>query len=167
MDELTRSQIFEPFFTTKPMGKGTGLGLSVVHGIVKAHQASIEVASTPGEGSCFSIYFPELIEAVPAEPPSTAKAVPVQGQGKHILYVDDEKPIVSMMKRLLERQGHRVSAYTDPSEALNAVRANPNQFELVVTDHNMPGMTGLELAQALKNIRSDLPVLMASSYISE
>ena len=167
MDELTRSQIFEPFFTTKPMGKGTGLGLSVVHGILKAHQASIEVASTPGEGSCFSIYFPELIETVPAEPPSTAKAVPVQGQGKHILYVDDEKPIVSMMKRLLERQGHRVSAYTDPREALNAMQANPNQFELVVTDHNMPGMTGLELAQALKNIRSDLPIVMASGYFSE
>jgi PAS domain S-box-containing protein len=167
MDEATRSHIFEPFFTTKPVGKGTGLGLSVVHGIVQAHEAHIEVESIIGKGSTFRIYFPAI--DVPAEPVEAPKssATPVQGVGKHVLYVDDEEAIIFLMKRLLERQGFRVSGYTDPREAIAAVRANPGQFDLAVTDFNMPGMSGLEVARALRDIRSDLPVVLASGYITE
>jgi CheY-like chemotaxis protein/anti-sigma regulatory factor (Ser/Thr protein kinase) len=167
MDAATRSRIFEPFFTTKPRGKGTGLGLSVVHGIVKAHDASIEVESVPGEGAVFRIYFPaiESVEESVATP--TPGAAPVLDKGKHVLYVDDEKAIVSLMTRMLERRGYRVSGYTDPQEALAAARANPAQFDLVVTDYNMPGVSGLEVAKALKEIRADLPVVLASGYITE
>jgi len=167
MDETMRSRIFEPFFTTKPVGQGTGLGLSVVHGIAQAHEASIEVDSTLGEGTTFRVYFPAVdapVLDVLVPPPS---ATPVQGKGGHILFVDDEQGLVLLMKRLLTRQGFRFSGYDDPREALEAVRANPDQFDLVVTDYNMPHISGLELAQAVKEIRADLPVILASGYITE
>ena len=167
MDEATRSRIFEPFFTTKPVGKGTGLGLSVVHGIVKAHEASIEVASAPGKGSEFRIYFPDVDAPMAAVAAPGADTAPVSGHGKHVLYIDDREAIVFLMQRLLERQGYRVSGFTDPQEALAAARANPAQFDLAVTDHNMPGMSGLEVALALREIRADLPVVLASGYITE
>ena len=167
MDEATRARIFEPFFTTKPVGQGTGLGLSVIHGIVKAHQASIEVDSAPGAGSAFRIYFPAVETPLPEVPVCAANTTPVHGKGKHVLYVDDEEAIIFLMKRLLERKGFRVSGYTDPQQALAAVRANPGQFDLAVTDYNMPGMTGLEVALELKQIRGDMPVVMASGYITE
>jgi CheY-like chemotaxis protein len=91
----------------------------------------------------------------------------VQGKGKHILYVDDEEAIIFLMRRLLERQGFRVSGYTDPREAVAAVRDNPDEFDLAVTDYNMPGMSGLAVASALRSIRADLPVVLASGFITE
>jgi CheY-like chemotaxis protein len=84
-----------------------------------------------------------------------------------VLYVDDEEAIIFLMTRLLERQGFRVSGYTDPREALAAARADPGRFDLVVTDYNMPGMSGLAVAGALREIRADLPVVLASGYITE
>ena len=167
MDEATRARIFEPFFTTKQVSKGTGLGLSVVHSIVQAHEACVEVESSPGEGTAFCIYFPATEESVQELTTPTPDTAPVHGKGKHVLYVDDEEAIVFLMTRLLERQGFRVSGYTDPQEALAAARAYPEQFDLVVTDYNMPGLDGLEVAQALKQIRADLPVVLASGYITE
>ena len=169
MDEATRSHIFEPFFTTKPAGKGTGLGLSVVHGIVQVHDASIEVESSPGEGSTFRIFFPavEVPVADAVVPAPAPEAGRVHGKGKHVLYLDDEEAIIFLMKRLLERQGYRFSGYTEPRKALEAVRADPGEFDIAVTDYYMPGMSGLEVAQALKEIRPDLPVVMASGYITE
>ena len=167
MDEATRSRIFEPFFTTKAVGMGTGLGLAVVHGIARAHEAGIEVECTPGEGSTFRIYFPAIDAPVEEAALPKADAAPIDGAGKRVLYVDDEEAIVFLMKRLLERQGFRVSGYTDPREALSAVRADPGQFDLAVTDYNMPGMSGLQMAEALREIRADLPVVLASGYITE
>jgi PAS domain S-box-containing protein len=167
MDEATRSRIFEPFFTTKQVGNGTGLGLSVVHSIVQAHEASIEVESAPGEGSTFRIYIPAIDAPVAEIVAPTPGIAPVHGKGKHVLYVDDEEAIIFLMKRLLERQGYRVSCYTDPKAALAAARTSPDEFDLVVTDYNMPGMSGLQVAEALKEIRADLPVVLASGYITE
>ncbi len=167
MDDATRERIFEPFFTTKPVGEGTGLGLAVVHGIVREHEATIEVQSAPGQGARFRIYFPEAITPtapVPAPPPAATAA---HGGGKRILCVDDDESVVFLMLRLLERQGYRVSGYTDPREALAAVRADPGGFDLVVTDYNMPGMSGLDVARAVRAIRPDLPVAVASGFIDE
>jgi PAS domain S-box-containing protein len=166
MDEAIRERIFEPFFTTKPVGEGTGLGLAVVHGIVQGHEASIEVQSAPGQGASFCIYFPAAAHdsVVSAHPPATALA---HGGGKHILYVDDDESVVFLITRLLERQGYRVSGHTDPRQALAAVRAEPGQFDLAVTDYNMPDMSGLDVARALREIRADLPVALASGYITE
>ena len=167
MDEATRSHIFEPFFTTKPKGKGTGLGLSVAHGIAQAHEASIEMDSSPGKGSEFRIYFPACALPVLDDARSSQDAAHIPGEGRHVLYVDDEEAIIFLMTRLLERQGYRVSGYTDPREALAAARANAFQFDLAVTDYSMPGMDGLAFASALREIRADLPVVLASGYITE
>jgi PAS domain S-box-containing protein len=163
----TRARIFEPFFTTKPVGKGTGLGLAVVHGVVQEHGASIEIESVPGEGATFRIYFPAADVSVPIVATQAPDGAPAHGQGRRILYVDDDEAIVFLMTRLLERQGYRVSGYTDPQAALAAVRAEPQAFDLVVTDYNMPGLSGLEVARALQEIRADLPVALASGYITE
>ena len=167
MEEAIRERIFEPFFTTKPAGQGTGLGLAVVHGIIQGHEASIEVQSAPGEGSSFYVYFPAAAAPAPAMRLPVPAAAPQHGGGKHILCVDDDESIVFLMRRLLERHGYRVSGYTDPLEALEAVRADPAQFDLVVTDYTMPGMSGLDVARALREIRADLPVALASGYITE
>ena len=167
MDKGTVARIFEPFFTTKPVDKGTGLGLAVVHGIVQEHGASIEVHSVPGEGSIFRLYFPAAQAADEALRTSPAEAVPVHGQGRHVLFVDDDESIVFLMTRLLERQGYRVSGFIDAREALAAARANPGQFDLAVTDFNMPGMSGLDVARELRAIRPDLPVALASGYITD
>ena len=179
MDAATRLRVFEPFFTTRPLGDGTGLGLSVVHGIVKAHGASIFVHSAPGEGATFRILFPAVdapaaaarepketlnIQTSPASPGETP--VP-ESSGKHILYVDDDEAIVILMTRLLERQGYRVSGYIDAREALAAVRAAPVRFDLAVTDYSMPGMSGLDLARLLRDIRADLPVAIATGYVTD
>jgi PAS domain S-box-containing protein len=167
IDRATRSRIFEPFFTTKPVGEGTGLGLAVVHGIVQDHGASIAVHSVPAEGTTFRIYFAAVEAPAPAVAELAPDRAPAHGQGRHILYIDDDEAIVFLMTRLLERQGYRVSGYTDARAALAAVRAEPDAFDLAVTDYNMPGMSGLEVARALREIRADLPVALASGYITE
>jgi CheY-like chemotaxis protein len=167
MDKATLSRIFEPFFTTKPVDKGTGLGLAVVHGIVEEHGASIQVRSIPGEGSTFLVYFPAANNFAQVLQTCTPPAEPAHGQGRHVLYVDDDESVVFLMTRLLERRGYRVSGYTDAQAALAAARADPDQFDLAVTDYNMPGISGLEVARELKRIRPDLPIALASGYITD
>ena len=167
MDEATRARVFEPFFTTKPVGQGTGLGLSVVHGIVAAHRGAIAVSSTRGQGSRFDLYFPQVepepavaaLEAVAAEPPRSA--------GQHVLYVDDDPVMVLMVRGLLRRGGYRVSTFEDSREAMAALRAQPDAFDAVVTDHNMPGLSGLDIARELAHLRPGLPVVISSGYVSE
>ena len=178
MDAATRARIFEPFFTTKPVGEGTGLGLSVVHSIVKDHDASIEVRSSVGEGTTFCIYFPAKDAPVPEQQAPTAlgryepgsagaMARLPNGEGRHILYVDDDESIIFLMTRLLQRQGYRVTGYTDPRVAIAAVREGVDAYDLAITDYNMPGMSGLDVARELREIRPDLPVALASGYITE
>ncbi len=175
MDGATRDHVFEPFFTTKSAGKGTGLGLSVVHGIAAGHQAVIQLQSKPGEGTTFRIYFPEATSADSSIPVGGQHAVSkhdtdaprLQVKSVHILYVDDDESIVFLMKRLLERKGFSVSGFTSQEDALAAVRAAPGQFSLAVTDYNMPGLSGLEVARALRQIRADLPIVMVSGYLTE
>jgi len=167
MSEDTLTRIFEPFFTTKPVGQGTGLGLAVVHGIVQEHGGSIEVRSIPDKGSTFRVYFPAAQATKPVARTDAPAAAAPHGLGRHVLYVDDDESIVFLITRLLERQGYRVSGYTDAQAALAAVRAQPDAFDLAVTDYNMPVMSGLELARALKQIRPDLPLAMASGYITD
>ena len=173
MDAATRARLFEPFFTTKPVSEGTGLGLSVVHGIVRGHHGVIHVQSQTGEGTVFRIYFPEagapasLAFAPDRESVRAATAPALHGDGAQVLYIDDDQAIVFLMKRLLERKGYRVSGYTDPNEALAAARAEPGRFDIAVTDYNMPGMSGLEVARALREIRADLPIVLSSGNITE
>jgi PAS domain S-box-containing protein len=169
MDAATRGRIFEPFFTTKSVDEGTGLGLSVVHGIVQAHEGAIAVESAPGKGTTFTLYLPaaETQAGTPAPAPGERAAAPDPGGGRHMLYVDDDESLVLLVRRLLERRGYRISGYTVQSEALAALRADPAAFDLVVSDYNMPGMSGLDVAREVHAIRADLPVAIASGFIDE
>ncbi len=167
MDAATRERIFEPFFTTKPVGQGTGLGLSVAHGILSAHHGAIAVDSEPGQGSTFHLYFP-LVKSLPTRATAgAATPAPIRGHGEHVLYVDDDETMVLMVERILERSGYRVSAYQDAREAVAAVRAQPDAFDFVVTDFNMPEFSGLDVAHELARIRPRLPVVISSGYITE
>jgi CheY-like chemotaxis protein len=167
IDAATLERIFEPFYTTKPVGEGTGLGLSVVHGIMQAHEGAVSVDSRPGEGSTFHLYFPALEAAAERPPLKLESPASAAGRGQHVLYVDDDESLVYMVTRMLERQGYRVSGHTWAKEALEALRADPRQFDLVVTDYNMPGMSGLDLAREIRAIRADLPVALTSGYITD
>ncbi len=162
MEARTLERIFEPFFTTKPVGKGTGLGLAVVHGIVQSHGGIITVESEKGKGTTFCIYLPVhkrdgiLIKKKRREIPP--------GQGQKILVVDDETALTTMQQKLLKRLQYQVLTANHPQEALDLMRANPAQFDLVITDLTMPEMNGLELAAELHTLRPDLPIILASGY---
>jgi two-component system, cell cycle sensor histidine kinase and response regulator CckA len=169
MDAATLARIFEPFFTTKPPGEGTGLGLSVAHGIVQTHEGAITVDSTPGKGTTFSIYLPpaDANAAMAASSPGDPKTVAIAKVHRHILYLDDDEALAYLVTRLLERHGHRVSSFVNQIEALASLRGNPSDFDLVVTDYNMPGMSGLDIAREVNLIRADLPVAVASGFIDD
>ncbi len=169
MDEATQRRIFEPFFTTKAPGSGTGLGLSVVHGIVKAHRGAIGVHSAPGEGARFDVYLPLAPTAASAEPPSAAAPpVPVTAPaGRHIVYVDDYEALVFLAARLLRKQGYRVSTFLSGEQALAWFRDHDEAVDLLVTDHNMPGMSGVELARAVRQLRPQQRVAIVSGHVNE
>jgi CheY-like chemotaxis protein len=163
MDGATRARVFEPFFTTKRPGEGTGLGLSVVHGIVHSCRGGIEVKSRPGEGATFRAYLPA---APPMAVTETKSAAPETGRGgEHILIVDDETAIVSLLQRMLESRGYRVTAFASSEEALAAFRSTPSSFDALITDQTMPRLNGLELAAAVHRLRPDLPVLLTTGYV--
>jgi PAS domain S-box-containing protein len=166
MDAATLRRIFDPFFTTKEAGRGTGLGLSVVHGIVQAHDGAITVASRPGEGTTFQVHLPAAAAAVDAVP-APAPQGPGRGGGQSILYLDDEGPLVFLATRMLERLGYRISGYTRADEALQAFRADPGRFDLVITDLNMPGVSGMQIAAEILALRPGLPVVLCSGYVTD
>ncbi|HKK91699.1 MAG TPA: ATP-binding protein [Desulfobacteraceae bacterium] len=162
ISEKDLDKIFEPYFTTKKKGEGTGLGLSVVHGIVKSHQGHITVYSEPGKGTTFQVYLP-LVRRVSADSPEPA-AKPLPTGTEHILVIDDEPPIVKMQQKAMEYLGYKVTTRTSSLDALEAFRASPDTFDLVVTDMTMPGMTGDDLAREIKEIRFDIPVILCSGF---
>ena len=167
MSQATMERIFEPFFTTRQVGQGTGLGLAVVHGIMKTHQGGIDVQSEPDHGSTFTLYFPisdKAAFAVQAEPVPNRDVV---GLGKRVMYVDDDQALVFLVTRVLTRKGFVVTTFSDPLQAQAALAANPMLFDLLVTDYNMPGFSGLELLRSAKLIRPDLPVALASGYVTQ
>ena len=169
MDAETLRRVFEPFFTTRSEAEHAGIGLSVVHGIMTAHHGAVMAESQPGRGSCFTLYFPAAIGApVPAlqggdvPNPGPSPSVPVR-----ILYVDDEEALVDLMQRLLKRRGYRVTGFTEPGKALDAVKADADAFDVVLTDQSMPGMTGIALARELRRLRPELPVAILSGHVSD
>jgi len=161
IESILLKRIFDPYFTTKGVGKGSGMGLSVVHGIVKSHGGCVAVNSEPGKGTVFNVLFP-CVEDKPEPEVEISIEIP-RGKGK-ILFVDDEKAIIDIMQPMIERLGYEVSVRTSSIEGLEAFRANPNRFGLVITDFTMPNMTGMELAKALFKLRSDIPVILCTGY---
>ncbi|MEZ4526221.1 MAG: response regulator [Desulfobacterales bacterium] len=162
MTEEIREHIFDPYFTTKDPGEGTGLGLSVVHGIVRNHKGHITVHSQPGKGSTFDIWLP-VVEKLPETPRMDEIDIPLGGN-ERILLVDDELQIVQMEKQMLERLGYQVTDVTESSAALHLFRSGPDEFDLVITDMTMPGMTGIELSRELIQIRPDIPIILCTGF---
>jgi PAS domain S-box-containing protein len=159
MDRSTMERIFEPFFTTKNPGEGTGMGLSVVHGIVKGHNGEITVKSEINKGSIFQLYFPVLPEGTPIQ--DTLQQTAPQGK-ERILFVDDEPDIVTVNKDRLQRLGYDVVATTNSLDALKVFRANPDSFDLIIADYTMPHLTGVDLANEIRRMRSDIPIILCS-----
>jgi PAS domain S-box-containing protein len=166
IDPAIQGRIFEPFFSTKSAGEGTGLGLAIVHGIVRAHEGAIDLKSEPGKGTTFHVYFPAVQSTAQHGTPAEA-AARAPGLGRHVLFLDDSEALVSAMVRSLSRRGYRVSGYSRPEEALQALREQPRTYDVVVSDYLMPGMTGLDVAREVAAIRPDLPVVLFSGHIDD
>ena len=164
MGPETKERVFEPFFTTKDVGEGTGLGLSVVHGIVMSHKGDITVESEPAKGTTFRVYLPVIKKGVTQ---ITEKVQQIPAGHERILLVDDQEIVVSVMKRLLQRNGYEVTTSSSGVESLETFRAQPGNYDLVITDQIMPEMTGLKLAGELLNIRPDLPIILMSGFAED
>jgi PAS domain S-box-containing protein len=150
-------RIFDPYFTTKEADEGTGMGLSVVHGIVKSHGGAITVDSEPGKGATFQVFLPTIQTEV-TEAPENSEALP-RGSEK-ILFVDDEAALAEVGKEMLERLGYEVVTTTSGVGALDIFRAQPEGFDLVITDMTMPKMKGDNLAEALTKIHAGIPIMV-------
>jgi PAS domain S-box-containing protein len=154
-------RIFEPFFTTKGVREGTGMGLAVVHGIITSHEGAIMVTSTPGQGTTFEVYLPRT-SGRPGESAMRESTVPHGTEC--ILFVDDEVSLAHLGQEVLERLGYTVVVRTSSLEALEAFRAMPNRFDLVITDQTMPHMTGEQLARELRRLRADIPIILCTGF---
>ncbi len=162
MDPQVMDRIFEPYYTTKEQGKGTGLGLSVIHGIVKNHGGDITVTSRPGNGSTFKVYLPVIDEY--EEEIETIELSTETNGSERILLVDDEKQIIDIEQQILERLGYKVTPKTDSEEALEEFAAQPDRFDLVITDMTMPKMTGDQLARRMMDIKPQIPVILCTGF---
>ena len=159
--EAIRTRIFDPFFTTKEAGKGTGMGLSIIHGIVTKCGGFVTLESMVGKGTEFRVHLPVTEQEVGRERLEVEEAA--DGSG-HILFVDDETILVEMATNILQKLGYQVTALTSSIEALATFSANPAQYDLVITDQTMPGMTGLELSRHVLALRPDLPIILCTGY---
>jgi len=156
-----KDRIFDPYFTTKEIGKGSGMGLSVVHGIIQSHQGAISVDSEPGKGTTFTVFFPVIEEEAVIESKSVNK---FPTGNERILFVDDEKSIVNMAQKILERLGYRVETKNNPVDALELFHSKPDRFDLVITDMTMPYMTGDKLVEQILNISPDMPTILCTGF---
>ena len=162
MDPETRSRVFEPFFTTRLPGTGTGLGLAMVHGLMRDHDGAVDLESELGRGTTVRCFFPGLTtEMEDVERPG---AIAPRGNGMRILLVEDEPQLASIGARRLDLLGYRATPETSSVHALETLRANPERFDVVITDFSMPRMDGLALARKMSAIRPGLPIILVTGY---
>ncbi|MEO5820860.1 MAG: PAS domain S-box protein [Vicinamibacteraceae bacterium] len=165
MSPATIERAFEPFFTTKLHGKGTGLGLSMVHGIARGHGGAVLVESGLRRGSTFKVLFPTCVGGAAEAPDGVPVPPALRGSGQRILYLDDEESLVKLAVQFLERLGYRVSGFTRADDAIAAFRLDPEAFDAVVTDYNMPGLSGMDVALGVMSVRPSVLVALASGYL--
>jgi PAS domain S-box-containing protein len=165
MDQALCARAFEPFFTTKPPGGGSGLGLAIVHGIMRDHGGTVELASEPGQGTTVTCLFPAL-EGQEEATPKSERGIPI-GHGERVLLVEDEPSLAAVGERNLRDLGYQPTVETDSSRALELFRARPLDFDLVITDYSMPRMSGLDLARGIIGIRPGIPVLMVTGFVED
>jgi CheY-like chemotaxis protein len=159
-----KDRIFDPFFSTKGVGEGSGMGLAIVHGIITSYSGVITVESMPGHGTSFIIYLPQCAGTEgDAGVPEPVEHRSAPGRGR-ILFVDDEEMLVRLAQLQLEHLGYEVVAHTTSLEALEAFRAEPDDFALVITDQTMPTMTGATLMEELRHIRPDIPLILCTGF---
>ena len=155
-------RIFDPFFTTKGVGKGTGLGLSLVHGIVAESRGAIDVSTREGEGTTFTVWLPYSGET--EAPPAEDMAELPQGSGESVMIVDDERPLVRLAEETLAQLGYDPAGFESSVAALEAFRAEPHRYDVVLTDQTMPELTGTELAREIRQLRPEVPIVLMSGY---
>jgi CheY-like chemotaxis protein len=163
MSAEVQEHLFEPFFTTKERGKGTGLGLATVYGIVRRHGGRIDVASEPGRGSVFTIELPlghgeSALEPVPRDPGERLTG------DETVLVAEDEELVRGVLRRILEGAGYRVILAADGRDAVRIYRELRDEIDLVMLDHMMPGLTGVEVLEAIRGEGSAVPVIISSGF---
>lgn len=167
MDEATLAKIFEPFFTTKEVGRGTGLGLAIVYGVVNQSHGHVKVTSSPGRGTTVSVFLPRQADAVVLEQAVAAPRSAAPGGSERVLLVEDEDALRRMIATLLSTRGYRVTAAASPEEALLRVHEASGQFELIISDLVMPGMSGRDMVDRIREGWPGLPVLFISGYAGD
>ncbi|RJX33381.1 MAG: PAS domain-containing sensor histidine kinase [Desulfurivibrio sp.] len=161
IDPSIRDKIFEPYFTTKEQGKGTGLGLAILHGIASEYGGAVTVDSVPGQGAAFHVFLPLAQEQ---RLPGEAADDPLPTGSEHLLFIDDEESLVRLGKKMFTKLGYTVTTRQSSLEALQTFRDTPQQFDLVITDQTMPGLTGADLAVKMLRIRPDIPIILCTGY---
>ncbi len=163
MDEATLKRAAEPFFTTKGTGKGTGLGLSMVNGLAAQSGGVSRIQSRLGAGTCVELWLPVAEVLDVQRPPRAPTLTVVPSAAFAVLLVDDDSMVLAGTSAMLEELGHRVLTATSAAAALDVVRSDA-PIDVVITDHVMPGMTGVELAKHIRDIRQGLPIILATGY---
>ncbi len=156
-----KDKIFDPFFTTKETGKGTGMGLAMVYGIVKQYGGFISLYSELGEGTVFHVFLPTTEKEALTEN-ETNDPIPIGRE--RVLFVDDEEILSKMGKTMLERLGYHVTVRNSSFEALETFQNQPDEFDIVITDQTMPGMTGSDMSRRMLQIRPDIPIILCTGY---
>ena len=166
MEKEVLNKIFDPFFTTKETGKGTGLGLSTVFGIIKQSDGYIHVDSTPGKGSTFSIYIPQVKQTAKEEKPTPKESVPKDGN-KTILVIEDEKGVRSMITKTLKLYGYKSFTAENGVQGLEVFEAEKEHIDCILCDVVMPGMSGMEMIKRVQETAPELPAIFMSGYTDD
>lgn len=162
MSTEIQERVFEPYFTTKPKGEGTGMGLSVIHGIIKSIGGHVSVYSESGRGTAFHVYLPVIESGIAQTGVSPEKPIPTGTE--RIMLVDDEEYVRTVETEMLTKIGYKVKSFASPLDALENFTAQPNSFDMIITDMTMPKMTGDKLAGEILEIHPDMPVILCTGF---
>ncbi|MDR9500690.1 MAG: ATP-binding protein [Desulfurivibrionaceae bacterium] len=164
MDKQTVARIFDPFFTTKEVGQGTGMGLSILHGIMTSCGGKILVESEVSTGTTFHFYLPLTTEPDVAGPSEIREYL---GHGEHILFVDDEELYAEMSCEMLSYLGYNIDLQINSAAALAAFKADPDKYDLIITDQIMPDLSGDDLTKEIRALRPAIPIILCTGYSNQ